>query len=194
MKKSKIFQFFLVIVGILLLFFTYYSSDKDKIVDSDKNFLIGNVGKLTEQTSDVIENAKYTGEFAGNFFELTAALAKIKYDQPNISELQDVFVVITLKDLRKIYIRSNKAVFNKTTNDTQFWGQVEITEQDNIITSDNLDLYMGSKNLITAYNNVKYNGIKAFLIADKVDIDILKNEANIFMFEKNNKVRVKYKN
>ena len=194
MKKSKIFQFFLVIVGIILLFFTYYSSDKDNIVDSDKNILIGNVGKLTEQTSDVIENAKYTGEFAGNFFELTAAVAEIKYDQPNISELQDVFVVITLKDLRKIYIRSNKAVFNKVTNDSQFWGQVEITEQDNIITSDNLDLYMGSKNLITAYNNVKYNGIKAFLIADKVDIDILKNEANIFMFEKNNKVRVKYKN
>ena len=193
MKKSKIFQFFLVIVGILLLFFTYYSSDKDKIVDSDKNFLIGNVGKLTEQTSDVIENAKYIGEFAGNFFELTAALAEIKYDQPNISELQDVFVVITLKDLRKIYIRSNKAVFNKVTNDSQFWGQVEITEQDNIITSDNLDLYMGSKNLITAYNNVKYNSIKGFLIADKVDMDILKNEANIFMFEKNDKVRVKYK-
>ena len=193
MKKSKIFQFFLVIVGILLLFFTYYSSDKDKIVDSDKNILIGNVDTLTEQTSDIIENAKYTGESAGNFFELTATLAEIKYDQPNISELQDVFVVITLKDLRKIYIRSNKAVFNKTTNDTQFWGQVEITEQDNIITSDNLDLYMGSKNLITAYNNVKYNGIKAFLIADKVDIDILKNEANIFMFEKNDKVRVKYK-
>ena len=31
-------------------------------------------------------------------------------------------------------------------------------------------------------------------IADKVDIDILKNEANIFMFEKNDKVQVKYKN
>jgi len=194
MKKSKIFQFFLVMVGIILLFFTYYSSDKDKIVDSDKNILIGNVDTLTEQTSNIIENAKYTGESAGNFFELTATLAEIKYDQPNISELQDVFVVITLKDLRKIYIRSNKAVFNKVTNDSQFWGQVEITEQDNIITSDNLDLYMGSKNLITAYNNVKYNGIKGFLIADKVDIDLLKNEANIFMFEKNNKVRVKYKN
>jgi len=51
-----------------------------------------------------------------------------------------------------------------------------------------------SKNLITAYNNVKYNGMKGFLIADKVDIDILKNEANIFMFDKKNKVQVKYKN
>jgi hypothetical protein len=51
-----------------------------------------------------------------------------------------------------------------------------------------------SKNLITAYNNVRYNGIKGFLVADKVDMDILNNEANIFMFEKNDKVRVKYKN
>jgi len=36
--------------------------------------------------------------------------------------------------------------------------------------------------------------MKGFLIADKVDIDILKNEANIFMFDKKNKVQVKYKN
>ena len=55
-----------------------------------------------------------------------------------------------------------------------------------------------SKNLITAYNNlnVKYNDKDGlgFLIADRVDVDILKNEVNVFMFEKNNKVRIKYKN
>ena len=72
-------------------------------------------------------------------------------------------------------------------------GNVLITETDNIIKSENLDLFM-SKNLNTIYNNVKYNGINGFLIADKVDIDILKNEANIFMFDKKNKVQVKYKN
>jgi len=74
---------------------------------------------------------------------------------------------------------------------------VKIVEQDNIITSDNLDLFM-SKNLITAYNNlnVKYNNMDGLgsLIADKVNIDILKNEANISMFKKDSKVRVKYKN
>jgi len=51
-----------------------------------------------------------------------------------------------------------------------------------------------SKNLITVYNHVQYNGVKGFLIADKMDIDMLKNEANIFMFNKKNKVQVKYKN
>ena len=193
MKKNKIIQFSLVIVGIILLFFTYYTSDKGKIVDIDKNIVIGDVVRLTEETSNIIENVKYVGtNNKGIFFELNAAVAVIKHDDPNISQLQDVFVVIKLSDLRTIHIRSDKAVFNKISNDCEFFGNVEITEQDNIITSDNLDLYM-SKNLITAYNNVKYNSIKGFLIADKVDMDILKNEANIFMFEKNDKVQVKYK-
>ena len=194
MKKNKIIQFSLVIVGIILLFFTYYSSDKDKIVDIDKNILVGGVSQLTKEISNILENVEYVGSNnKGTFFELNAAIAEIKYDNPNISHLQDVFVVIKLSDLRTIHIRSDKAKFNKISNDCEFFENVKITEQDNIITSDNLDLYMGSKNLITAYNNVKYNSIKGFLIADKVDMDILKNEANIFMFEKNDKVRVKYK-
>ena len=193
MKKNKIIQFSLVIGGIILFFFTYYSSDKDKIVDIDKNILVGGVSQLTKEISNIIENVEYVGSNnKGTFFELNAAIAEIKYDNPNISYLQDVFVVIKLSNLRTIRIRSDKAVFNKISNDCEFFGNVEITEQDNIITSDNLDLYM-SKNLITAYNNVKYNSIKGFLIADKVDMDILKNEANIFMFEKNDKVQVKYK-
>ena len=194
MKKNKIIQFSLVIGGIILFFFTYYSSDKDKIVDIDKNILVGGVSQLTKEISNIIENVEYVGSNnKGTFFELNAAIAEIKYDKPNISHLQDVFVVIKLSNLRTIRIRSDKAVFNKISNDCEFFGNVEITEQDNIVTSDNLDLYM-SKNLITVYNHVQYNGIKGFLIADKMDIDMLKNEANIFMFNKKNKVQVKYKN
>ena len=194
MKKNKIIQFSLVIVGIILFVFTYYSSDKDKIVDIDKNILVGGVSQLTKEISNIIENVEYVGSNnKGTFFELNAAIAEIKYDNPNISYLQDVFVVIKLSNLRTIRIRSDKAVFNKISNDCEFFGNVEIIEQDDIITSDNLDLYM-SKNLITVYNHVQYNGIKGFLIADKMDIDMLKNEANIFMFNKKNKVQVKYKN
>ena len=194
MKKNKIIQFSLVIGGIILFFFTYYSSDKDKIVDIDKNILVGGVSQLTKEISNIIENVEYVGSNnKGTFFELNAAIAEIKYDNPNISYLQDVFVVIKLSNLRTIRIRSDKAVFNKISNDCEFFGNVEITEQDNIVTSDNLDLYM-SRNLITVYNHVQYNGIKGFLIADKMDIDMLKNEANIFMFNKKNKVQVKYKN
>ena len=192
MKKNKIIQFSLVAAGIILFFHTYYSSNKEEIADVNKEASIRDVSDLTEKTSNIIENVNYNGtDNKGTFFELNAAIAEVKYGEPNISQLQDVIAIIRLRDLRKIHIQSDKAMFNKITNDCEFFGHVKITEQDSIITSDNLDLYM-SKNLITAYNNVKYNGIKGFLIADKVDIDILKNEADIFMFEKEDKVRVKY--
>ena len=194
MKKNRVIQFSLVIAIIILFFTTYYSGDKDKIVDANKNSFTENASKLTEETSNIIENVNYTGtNNRGTFFELNAAIAEIKHDEPNLSRLQDVLVVIRLKDLRTIHIRSDKAVFNKITNDCEFFGNVKITEQDNVITSDNLDFY-NSKNFLQAYNNVEYSGMKGALIADKVDVDLLKNEANIFMFKKNDKVKVKYKN
>ena len=194
MSRNKIIQFSLIIAGIMLFFLTYYSGNKDKIAEVDKNISSGDVNKLTKETSNIIENVNYIGtNNKETFFELNAAIAEVKYDEPNISQLQDVFVVIKLRDSRTIHIKSDKATFDKISNDCKFFGHVKVTEGDNVITSDNLDLYM-SKNLITAYNNVRYNGIKGFLVADKVDMDILNNEANIFMFEKNDKVRVKYKN
>ena len=194
MKKNRVIQFSLVIAIIILFFTTYYSGDKDKIVDANKNSSTENASKLTEETSNIIENVNYTGtNNRGTFFELNAAIAEIKHDEPNLSRLQDVFVVIRLKNLRTIHIQSDKAVFNKISNDCEFFGNVKITEQDNVITSDNLDFY-NSKNFLQAYNNVEYSSMKGALIADKVDVDLLKNEANIFMFKKNDKVKAKYKN
>ena len=196
MKKNKIIQFSLIIVGTILFFFTYHSDKKDEAVDANKNTKVADVSKLTEETSNIIEHVNYFGSSGGSIFEINAARAEVKQENPNISHLEDVYVVIKLNE-RTIHIRSDKALYDKTSSDCEFWGNVEATEQDNKITSDNLDLFM-SKNLITAYNNlnVEYNDIGrlGFLIADRVDVDILKNEVNVFMFEKNTKVRVKYKN
>ena len=194
MKKNRVIQFSLVIAVIILFFATYYSGDKDKIVDADKNGSAENANKLTEETSDIIEDVNYSGtNNKGTFFEINAAIAELKHDEPNLSRLQDVFVIIRLKNLRILNIRSDFAIFNKTSNDCEFFGNVKITEQDNIVTSDNLDFY-NSKNILQAYNNVVYIGKKGNLIADQVLVDLLKNEANIFMFEKGDKVKVKYKN
>jgi len=194
-KKNRVIQFFLVMAIIILFFITYYSGDKDEIIDANKNSSTENASKLTEETSNIIEKVNYTGNNGkGTFFELNAAIAEIKYDEPNLSRLQDVFVVIRLRNLRTIHIQSDKAVFDKISNDTNFFGNVKITdEQDNVITSDNLDFY-NSKNLLQVYNNVAYTGKKGDLIADQVLVDLLNNKADIFMFEKGDKVKAKYKN
>ena len=62
MKKSKIIQFSLVIVGIILFFFTYYSREKDEIVDIGKSAETGDLAKFTEDTSNIIDDVSYVGK------------------------------------------------------------------------------------------------------------------------------------
>ena len=195
MKKNRIIQFFFVIVGIILFFFTYHFGNKSKIDQTNKNILIKDADdSLTEKTSNIIENANYVGtDNRGTFFELNAKLATIFDDKPNISNMEIVDAIISLRDDRKIYIKSDYAIFDKSTNNSNFMGNIIVTESNNIITCDNLDLIM-SENLIKVFNNVTYNGEKGSIKSDEVHIDILQNEVNIFMFEKNDKVQIKYKN
>ena len=195
MKKNRVIQFSLIIAAIVLFIYTYHSSsNKNDIVSKEEKDLSSETSRLTEEISNVIDNVSYNGtDNRGTFFELNAKSAEVFHDKPNISNMKIVDAIISLRDGSKIYIKSDFCVYDRSTNDANFVGNVLITESNNKITSDNLDLNM-SKNLITVYNNVKYNGKKGFLIADKVDIDILKNESDIFMFNKKDKVQVKYKN
>ncbi len=196
MKKNRVIQFSLVIAVIILFFATYYSGDKNEIINAGKSSnSTKNANKLTEEASNIIENVSYKGNNnEGTFFELRAAIAEIRHDEPNLSRLKDVFVVIRLKNLKIIHIEADEGIFDKVSSDSNFFGNVKISdEQNNVITSDNLDFY-NSKNLLQAYNKVIYTGKKGNLIADQVLVDLLKNEANIFMFEKGDKVKAKYKN
>ena len=68
-----------------------------------------------------------------------------------------------------------------------------MTESDNIITSNNLDLY-ASKSFITIYNNIKYKSNKGLLIADKIDINLLNKETNVYMYDKKKKVQAQFIN
>jgi len=195
-KKNRVIQFSLVIAVIILFFATYYSGDKNEIINAGKSSnSTKNANKLTEEVSNIIENVSYKGNNnEGTFFELRAAIAEIRHDEPNLSRLKDVFVVIRLKNLKIIHIEADEGIFDKVSSDSNFFGNVKISdEQNNVITSDNLDFY-NSKNLLQVYNNVAYTGKKGDLIADQVLVDLLNNEANIFMFEKDDKVKAKYKN
>ena len=188
---------FLAILALSLFFFTYYYKNPQRQLDSNLNTdtdKINSTIKSTRKTSSIIENAKYTGSNnKGAFFEINASLAEITNVEPNLSYMKKVKAVIKLIDGRVILIESDRAIYNRLTNDTNFMENVLITDEENKIACDNLDLYI-SKNLITAYNNVKYDSLNGFLLADKVDIDILKKEAKIFMFDPKNNVKLRYKN
>ena len=153
MKKKMVIQMFLAILALSLFFFTYYYQNPQRQLDSNLNTdtdtdKIDSTIKSTRKTSSIIENAKYTGSNnRGAFFEINASLAEITNVEPNLSYMKKVKAVIKLIDGRVILIESDRAIYNRLTNDTNFMENVSITDEENKIACDNLDLYI-SKNLI----------------------------------------------
>ena len=195
MSKNRIAQIFLACFAVCLVFFTYFlESYKKKDLKIEKKMFEKETKNLNEGVSSLIENITYTGSNNDDiFFEITSAVSEIFDDKPNLNYMKKVNAVIRLADGRIIYIKADKAVYNKLTNDTSFIGNIVATEADNKITCDNLDFLL-TENLIKIYNNIHINNEEGFLLADKVNINMLEKNANIFMHNNKNKVKVKIQN
>jgi len=195
MSKNRIAQIFLASFAVCLVFFTYFlESYKKKDLKIEKKIFEKETKNLNEGVSSLIENITYTGSNNDDiFFEITSAVSEIFDDKPNLNYMKKVNAVIRLADGRIIYIKADKAVYNKLTNDTSFIGNIVATEADNKITCDNLDFLL-TENLIKIYNNIHINNEEGFLLADKVNINMLEKNANIFMHNNKNKVKVKIQN
>ena len=194
MKKKVIIQLSLFFLALLLLFFTYYTKENKEDFTIDTKKQNEKVTSLTDKKINILENIEYVGtDNRGSFYQIASELAEVYNDEPDLSYMKNVNALITLESGKKIKISSDQAIYNRLSNDTKFMGNVSMTESDNVITSDNLDLYI-SKNLITIFNNIKYKNDKGLLIADKIDINLLNQEANIYMHNKENKVQIQFIN
>lgn len=194
MKKNRITQFFLLVLALIFIFFTYYTKEhKDELTIDTKN-LNEITSNLTDKKTNIIENIEYIGtDNRGNSFLISSDLAEIYSNKPDLSYMKNVKALIKLSDGRKIKISSDRAIYNRINNDTKFIDNVLMTESDNIIMSNNLDLYT-SKNLITIFNDIKYKSNKGLLIADKIDINLLNQETNIYMYNNKKKVQAQFIN
>jgi len=213
--KSKIIQIILFGFGLLIFIFTYLSffqktnsnylneterleksleqslnmkkivknnKDNDSVIEEDKN------------TSNIISDLSYKNiDHKGNIFNINSKITKIFEDKEDLNFMEVVVCRIFLLDGRVIEIFADKAIYNTINYNTEFVGNVLVVEDENKITSNNLD-FIFDKNLITIYNNVKYKGYNKFLTADKVDINLLNHKVNVYMYNKMSKVKVNLRN
>tara|TARA_B100000029_G_scaffold514156_1_gene615915 strand:+ start:1639 stop:2226 length:588 start_codon:yes stop_codon:yes gene_type:complete len=195
MKKNLIIQIFLVIFGVSLLFFTYFLGSSEKNNLKMKKEIVQKESALSNpDVSSLVENVSYVGSNNDQiFFEINSKVSEIFNDKPDLSYMKNVTATIRLADGRIIYIKADKAVYNKLTNDTSFAKNIVATESDNQITCDNLDLVL-TENLIKIYNNINITNKTGVLLADMVKINMLEKNANIFMYDNKNKVKLKVQN
>ena len=215
MVKSKIIQFILFVFGLLIFIFTYLSFfhktnsnylneterleksleqslDMKKIVKKDKD----NDSAIEEDknASNIISDLSYKNiDYKGNIFNINSKITKIFEDKEDLNFMEVVVARIFLLNGRVIEIFADEAIYNTTNYNTEFVGNVLVVEDENKITSNNLD-FVFDKNLITIYNNVKYKGYNKFLTADKVDINLLNHKVNVYMYDKMSKVKANLRN
>tara|TARA_Y100001001_G_scaffold156860_1_gene174191 strand:+ start:797 stop:1444 length:648 start_codon:yes stop_codon:yes gene_type:complete len=213
--KSKIIQIILFGFGLLIFIFTYLSFfqktnsnylneterleksleqslDMKKIVKKDKDN--DSVIEEDKNASNIISDLSYKNiDHKGNIFNINSKITKIFEDKEDLNFMEVVVARIFLLDGRVIEIFADKAIYNTINYDTKFAGNVLVVEDENKITSNNLD-FIFDKNLITIYNNVKYKGYNKFLTADKVDINLLNHKVNVYMYDKMSKVKANLRN
>ena len=215
MVKSKIIQIILFGFGLLIFIFTYLSFfqktnsnylneterleksleqslDMKKIVKKDKDN--DSVIEEDKNASNIISDLSYKNiDHKGNIFNINSKITKIFEDKEDLNFMEVVVARIFLLNGRVIEIFADKAIYNTINYNTEFVGNVLVVEDENKITSNNLD-FIFDKNLITIYNNVKYKGYNKFLTADKVDINLLNHKVNVYMYDKMSKVKANIRN
>tara|TARA_B100001013_G_C24505776_1_gene401024 strand:+ start:151 stop:738 length:588 start_codon:yes stop_codon:yes gene_type:complete len=190
-KNNRIIQFFLISIGFLLIAATYfiYPNIKEnkalKETAKEKNEKI-----LSGKTINTFENVEYKGLYnIDKPFSVQSKKALINEEDPNIIHMDNMKVILHLKDNRTIIITSLKGSYNKVTHDCYFVSEVRATDGEIVVLADNLDL-LASEDNATVYNNVTLTSENGSLIADKVDYNFEKQYYKISMFN-DKKVKIK---
>ena len=187
-QKQKKIQVFLLVIGFLLILFTYfyypYMMRNKSLVE--KNIPEDLLSTSDEEGKDAtsFENIEYQGLYdLDKTFIVKSEKANIDSDDPDIVYMTNMHVILYLKDGRIVNILSNKGKYNKANYDCFFEKNVRATDGETKIFSDNLDL-LGNESSVKIYNNVSINyPTGSSLQADKIDYDFETKYFKISMFD-----------
>jgi lipopolysaccharide export system protein LptA len=191
MQRKVFLQIFLftVVLGMIFVFYKIYFVD-EKLVTPIQNIENKKIIQNKQEDSNLIYNIEYVAEDKkGSKYLIKSDYGSLSTEQSNLITLQQVSAVITLENTPPISIFSDSALYNSTSYNTEFYGNVIVTYIDHNITSDNLNLYF-ENNLADILNNVVYKNLNTTLEADKIELDLLTKNSNVYMNNKFEKIKI----
>ena len=181
-KKLIIIQISLLVVGSLIILFTYSDlnvSDKEKIITSETQKRIDEQLKNDSQDGDIFFNIEYSGlDLAGNRFILKSKEAFNKKTNEEIVSMKFVEAFFYFKDGTVLKIKSDSGVYNNKTLDMKFDGNVIAKYEGSELFAQKAE-YSNSKSFLMISNNVKVKDYRGTMFADKLFFDIKKQSLNI---------------
>ena len=187
MIKLRIIQISLLVIGALIILFTYSSknrSAKEEIIPKKTLERIKKQQK-SPQDGDVFFNIEYAGlDLNGNRYILKSEEAYTNKSNQELVNMKLVHAVFYFKDKTILNIRSKEGIYNNKTLDMIFEKNVRGVYEGSKLFSEKA-VYSNSESFLTITENVKVEDIRGTMFADKLLFDIKKKELKIESFNDN---------
>ena len=189
MKKKIIIQVFLLVLILIISFFSY-----KKYFVSKENFTFEENQKnevASDSSNNLIKNLKYDVKFDDDTrYIITSDISEITYlDNQEIVLMQVVKAIFQDEKGSILMITSDKAIYNNSNYNTSFEKNVSITYLNEQIKSDKLLLNF-EENIVTISENIIYEGMKGLMKTDNIKIDLVSKDIKIYMNNSKDKVEI----
>tara|TARA_B100001559_G_scaffold231470_1_gene194920 strand:+ start:213 stop:812 length:600 start_codon:yes stop_codon:yes gene_type:complete len=178
-KKLRIIQSFLFILGVLIIYLTYYNKGiENKDLISSKPIK----ETVSEEDKDVFFNIEYSGlDLNSNRYLLKSKEARLDELKPEIVYMKDVSATFYFKDKSILFVNSDEGTYNNKNFDMKFEQNVNAEYMGSKLFAEKAH-YSNTENFLSIYENVRINDIRGNLIADKLLFDINKQNLAITSF------------
>ncbi len=192
LNKKMLSQTILFLLGILIIFFTYFYTDKQKTVKKTEK---EKVAKTNEEIADksTFENIQYEGvDASGNKFIINSDYAEFENNVPNIIDMRNIVCKFFFKDGTVLRVISDFGVYDNITNDMSFEQNVKMYYLESRLFAEKAD-FVNSKNYLFVQGNVIAEGLEGDLRADKMNFDLTEKKLRISMYNEDKvNIRVNY--
>ena len=179
-KRIRIIQIVLFILGILIIYFTYYNKELSNIQQTSTKVINENISDKEDE--DVFFNIEYTGlDLNGNRYLLKSKEARLDEQKPEVVYMKDVSAIFYFKDNTMLYVWSDIGTYNNKNFDMKFDTNVKADYMNSKLFAEKAH-YSNSENFLSIYENVRIKDIRGNLIADKLLFDINKQNLAITSF------------
>ena len=185
-KKLRIIQISLLVIGCMIIFFTYSQlsfSKKENIISQVNKEKIDKISVNQEQNNDVFFNIEYSGlDLAGNRYILKSKEAYNNKSVQEIVNMKSVEAIFYFKDDTVLKVWSDEGVYNNKTLDMKFNNNVRSVYENSQLFAQKAE-YSNSNSFLSIYGKVKINDIKGTIVADKLLFDLKTKILNIDSFK-----------
>ena len=185
-KKLRILQFSLLLIGIIIIYFTYYNREpgvnEKTILKTSKEDTLNKSSKKSAEEGDVFFNIEYSGlDLNSNRYLLKSEEAQLDKIKPEIVYMKVVHAIFYFKDDTILTVSSERGVYNNKSLDMNFYDNVEANYEGSELFAEIAE-YSNSKSFLTISNNVKIKDLRGTMVADKLLFDIKSQKLNIASF------------